>query len=107
MRETLYPRIDAPSTLTAQRDWLVIGFRHRRVIALTFLGIFAGAALTAFLLPPRYQSNTKILVNKNRKNPLGTPTRPNAVQQIPLAPARTRLGAEMVLLKMGHVWKAG
>jgi len=106
MRETLYPRIDAPSTLTAQRDWLVIGFRHRRVIALTFLGIFAGAALSAFLLPPRYQSNTKILVKHERQDPLVTPDASNAVPQIPLSPTETELGSEMVLLKSRDLLEA-
>jgi len=106
MRETFYARIDTPSAITAQRDWLVIGFRHRHVMALTFLGIFAGAALTAFLMPPRYQSNTKILVKRERQDPLVTPDASNAVAQIPLSPTETELGSEMVLLKSRDLLEA-
>lgn len=106
MSETFYPRIDTPSALTAQRDWLVIGFRHRHVIALSFLGIFAGAALTAFLMPPRYQSNTKILVKHERQDPLVTPDASNAVPQITLSPTETELGSEMVLLKSRDLLEA-
>ena len=106
MRETFYPRIDTPSALTARPNWLVIGFRHRHMMTLTFLGIFAGAALTAFLQPPRYQSNTKILVKHERQDPLVTPDASNAVPQIPLSPSEAELGSEMVLLKSRDLLEA-
>lgn len=91
--------MDAPPALPVRRDWLVVGFRHRYLIALTFLGVFTGAALTAFLRPPRYQANTKILVKHERQDPLVTPDASIAVPQVPLGPTDTELGSEMVLLK--------
>jgi len=33
------------------RDWLAIGFRQRRLIVNTFLGILSTAIVIAFLLP--------------------------------------------------------
>jgi uncharacterized protein involved in exopolysaccharide biosynthesis len=106
MGETFYPRIDAPSAVPAQRDWLAVGFRHRHLIALSFGGIFTSAVLTALLLPPRYQANTKILVKHERVDPLVTPEASNAVPQIPLGPTETELGSEMVLLKSQDLLEA-
>lgn len=99
MRETFFRGIGAPSGLAAHQDWLVIGFRHRYLIALCFLGVFTGAALTAFLRPPCYQANTKILVKHERQDPVVTPDASNALPQVPLAPTDTELGSEMVLLR--------
>ena len=106
MREMYYPRSEAPPALAAHQDWLVIGFRHRYLMALSFLGVFTGAVLTAFLLPPRYQANTKILVKHERQDPLVTPDASNAMAQVPFGPTETELGSEMVLLKSPDLLEA-
>lgn len=106
MEETFYPRIEGPSAFAAHRDWLAVGFRHRYLMALCFLGVFTGAVLTAFLLPPRYQANTKILVKHERQDPLVTPDASNTVPQVPLGPTETELGSEMVLLKSPDLLEA-
>src|SRR5438094_8648199 len=48
------------------RDFLEIGFRRRRVIINSFLGIFSVAVLLSFLLPKKYEAQMKILVRHER-----------------------------------------
>src|SRR6266478_4834737 len=106
MGEILYPRIDTRSALTMRRDWFALGFRHRRLIALSFLGVFTGAVLAAFLLPSRYQANTKILVRRERQDPLVTPDASSAMPQAPLGPTETELNSEIVLTKSPDLLEA-
>jgi uncharacterized protein involved in exopolysaccharide biosynthesis len=54
------------------RDVLMPVFRQRRLAAMIFIGIFAGAVLSALLLPPRYEAEMKILVNQDRVDPVIT-----------------------------------
>jgi uncharacterized protein involved in exopolysaccharide biosynthesis len=54
------------------RDLMTIAFRHRRVVALSFLGVFAGAALAAVLLSEKYEARMKILVKHERVDPAVT-----------------------------------
>ncbi len=51
------------------RDVTATAFRHRRLMVLTFLGIFIGALVFAFLLPKHYEAHMKILVQRDRVNP--------------------------------------
>ncbi len=55
------------------RDFVAIGFRHQRVMALCFVGVFAGTLLSALVLPPSYKAETKILVKKERLDPVVSP----------------------------------
>jgi uncharacterized protein involved in exopolysaccharide biosynthesis len=57
------------------RDFLAIGFRQRRVLINTFLGIFSIAILLVFLLPKKYEAQMKILVRHERLEPLVSPER--------------------------------
>src|ERR1700735_1363253 len=54
------------------RDVLTPVFRQRRLAVTIFVGIFAGAILSALLLPPRYEAEMKILVNQDRVDPVIT-----------------------------------
>ena len=54
------------------RDVVAPVFRHRRLIAVSFLGIFLGSAVAAFLLPKQYQAEMKILVKRERVDPVLT-----------------------------------
>src|SRR5438552_18813463 len=66
-----------PPTL---RDLLAIGFRHKQLMVLSFVGIFLGATLVAVLQPNRYQAGMKILVKRERVDPVVT-TEASAVPQ--------------------------
>jgi uncharacterized protein involved in exopolysaccharide biosynthesis len=66
-------------TLTA-RDLLAIGFRQRRLIIHTFLGILSIAVVIAFLLPKKYEAQMKILVRHERAEQVVSPERESPVQ---------------------------
>jgi len=63
------------------RDLMGIAFRHRQLIALSFLGVFVGAILAAILLPDQYEAHMKILVKHERVDPVVS-SEPNVVQQV-------------------------
>jgi uncharacterized protein involved in exopolysaccharide biosynthesis len=54
------------------RDFVAMGFRRRRVMILSFIGILLGA-IVAGLLWPRYMSETEILVRRERVDPVVSP----------------------------------
>src|SRR5882724_9101634 len=62
------------------RGFLEIGFRQRRGIINSFLGIFTVAVLLAFLLPKKYESQMKILVRHERPESVVSPEREAPVQ---------------------------
>jgi uncharacterized protein involved in exopolysaccharide biosynthesis len=62
------------------RDLLAVVFRHRRLVALTFLGIVSGAILVAVLKPPQYEAHMQILVKHERVDPVIT-SEPSTVTQ--------------------------
>ena len=62
------------------RDFLSIGFRQRRLITNTFLGIFSIAIVIAFLLPKKYEAQMKILVRHERTDSVVSPEREAPVQ---------------------------
>jgi uncharacterized protein involved in exopolysaccharide biosynthesis len=61
-----------PSSFTT-RDVAAIGFRHKRVMMLSFLGVFVGVTLSWLVLPSKYRSETKLLVKRERVDPVITP----------------------------------
>jgi uncharacterized protein involved in exopolysaccharide biosynthesis len=54
------------------RDVVAPVFRHRNLVAVSFLGIFLGSIVAAFLLPKQYQAEMKILVKRERVDPVLT-----------------------------------
>jgi len=52
------------------RDLLAIVFRRRRLIGFSFIGLLAGATLAIWLIPSTYEAQMKILVERERINPL-------------------------------------
>lgn len=70
---------EGKQTLTT-RDFLAIGFRQRRVIINTFLGIFCIAIVIGFLLPRKYEAQMKILVKHERAESMVSPERETPVQ---------------------------
>ena len=79
------------------RDFLTIVFRHSRLIALSFLGILAGAILIAALQPNRYEASMKILVKRERMDPVVTPA--NAQPQPAAEVNEEQLNSEVELIK--------
>ena len=52
------------------RDLVGMAFRRRRVIVLSFAGLMAGALLAILILPPTYEAEMKILVQRDRVDPV-------------------------------------
>ncbi len=52
------------------RDIVEAGFRHRTALLVCFGTLFLATILYSFVLPPKYQSETKILVRKERLDPM-------------------------------------
>jgi uncharacterized protein involved in exopolysaccharide biosynthesis len=70
MSDMNYRSTDTQPPLTKLHDWVTAARRHRRLVAVSFVGVLLGSVLGAFLLPPRYEANTKILVKHERLDPL-------------------------------------
>src|SRR2546429_1577880 len=76
---TLNTHADEEKQSFTMRDFLVIGFRQRRLIINTFLGIVAVFAVIAFLLPKKYEAQMKILVRHERAEQVVSPERATPV----------------------------
>src|SRR5437660_396002 len=87
-----------PARSPTLRDILAPMFRRSRLVVLSFLGIFLGAMLSGVLLPRQYEAQMKILVKRERVDPVVTTDR-NA--PLPLRPDVTEeeLNSEVELLK--------
>jgi uncharacterized protein involved in exopolysaccharide biosynthesis len=55
------------------KDVIAIGFRRKRIILITFGAIFLGALLVAIFSPSNYSAHTKLLVKRERVDPVITP----------------------------------
>src|SRR4030081_936580 len=80
------------------RDFLAIGFRQRRVIMTTFLGVLAAVILIALILLKQYESQMKILVRHERAESVVTGER-EAPQQVRTEVSEEELESEAELLK--------
>jgi uncharacterized protein involved in exopolysaccharide biosynthesis len=79
-KEKLNTQGDEGKQTFTMRDFLAIGFRQRRIIINTFLGIFSIAIVIAFLLPKKYEAQMKILVRHERVESVVSPEREAPVQ---------------------------
>lgn len=52
------------------RDILAVGFRHKRILTLCFGGMLLGTILTVLFMPVDYKAETKILVKRERLDPV-------------------------------------
>jgi uncharacterized protein involved in exopolysaccharide biosynthesis len=75
-------------------------FRHRRTALMIFLGIFLGAVLSGLLMPRKYESEMKILVNRDRLDAAVTPNPDGPVTTAQVPPITEEdLNSEVELLK--------
>ena len=86
----------APSI--TERDLLAIGFRQQWTIVFSFLVIFLGVLTFVLLRPARYESEMKILVKRERADPVVTPGE-SAQGQLWLGVTEEELNSEVELLK--------
>jgi uncharacterized protein involved in exopolysaccharide biosynthesis len=81
------------------RDILTPLFRRRRLVILSFGGVFLGAIAAALLLSTQYEARMEILVNRDRMDPVVTTEQVS--QTAPVAPALTEeeINSEVELLQ--------
>lgn len=72
MNESISVYGHRPYSFTA-RDVAAIGFRHKKIMVLCFVGVVLGVALSTLVLPTKYRSETKLLVKRERVDPVITP----------------------------------
>ncbi len=83
---------------TTLRDLLTIAFRHRRIMMFSFFGVLCGAVLTAVLQSNQYDAAMKILVKRDRVDPIVTAeatASPQAASEV----SEEELNSEVELLK--------
>jgi uncharacterized protein involved in exopolysaccharide biosynthesis len=87
-----------PSTITT-RELLEIGYRRRKTFAVCFTVIFLGAIVAAAIMPKRYESELKILVNRERADPLVTAQQTAAVEQNLPSLTEEDINSEVAILR--------
>jgi uncharacterized protein involved in exopolysaccharide biosynthesis len=61
-----------PSSIT-MKDILGIGFRHKQKMIVCFCAIVVGAILVSIIMPPTYKAHTKLLLKRERVDPVISP----------------------------------
>ena len=87
-----------PSVFTP-RDLILVAFRRRRTIGYTFVAIMVGAVLAVILLPAKYESQTSILVHRERVDPPLSAEQTGTLQQIAPALTEEDINSEVGLLQ--------
>src|SRR5215472_15293519 len=87
-----------PSTVTA-RELLEMGYRRRKTFAWCFAAIFLGAIVIAAVMPKRYESELKILVHRERADPLVTAQQTAAMEQNLPSLTEEDINSEVALLR--------
>src|SRR5438876_1100397 len=68
------PRLAAIRQSVTLRDAVAVGFRHGWLMVISFFGIFLGAIIVTWLMPPRYEAHVKIMVKRERIDAVVGPT---------------------------------
>lgn len=93
-----------PASMPTLRDLLAPIFRRRRLVAISFFGILLGAVLSG-LLPKKYEAQMKILVRRERVDPVLTPDR-DSQPQLQNGIREEELNSEVELLKSRDLLEA-
>jgi len=106
MSEQNYRNTSGSATREATlRDILTPLFRRRRLLILSFCGVFLGAIIASVLLSSRYEAQMEILVNRDRMDPVVTTEQFS--QTSPAAPPLTEeeINSEVELLQSQDLLK--
>lgn len=97
------PDYDAP-LLSRLRGLLTVGFRRRQLVVVSFVTIFSGVSLFVLLRPAQYEATMKILVKRERLDPLVT-AEESATRPYWLGVTEEELNSEVELLKSQDLLK--
>lgn len=87
-----------PAVFTA-REVIEVGMRRRRTLALCFAVVFLGAVVAAAVVPKRYESELKILVHRERADPLLTAQQTAAMEQNMPGLTEEDINSEVAILR--------
>jgi uncharacterized protein involved in exopolysaccharide biosynthesis len=73
MNESLTPSYGHRNYSFTARDVAAIGFRHQKVLVLCFVGVLLGVGISSLFLPSKYKADTKLLVKRERLDPVVSP----------------------------------
>jgi len=90
------------SSTPTLRDLLSVGFRHRRLFAISFLTILVGA-IGAAVLGSRYQAQMKILVRKERLDPMASTSTTPIALQTQRQVTEEEMNSEVEVIKSGEL----
>ena len=85
------------------RDLISPLFRHRRLAAFCFLGVFLGSIAAAVLLSRKYESRMEILVNRERLDPVVTTESTTQLPQMAPQVTQEEINSEVELLQSRDV----
>jgi uncharacterized protein involved in exopolysaccharide biosynthesis len=87
------------------RDWCAVGFRRRRLIAVSFFGLLLGTVVySIFWTSHYYESSMQLLVLQDRSDPAVT-AGPSAAMQSTQMISPDQINSEMALLKGADVMR--
>ncbi|MQA31252.1 MAG: hypothetical protein GEU82_15695 [Luteitalea sp.] len=86
------------STLPSFRDLIDPLYQHRWAALLTFAVVFGGATVGVLLMKPEYEATMKVLVKRERMDPVMTPSA-NATSQASADVQEDELNSEVEILK--------
>lgn len=92
------PLPERPETAARILTFLAVLFRQRRVVVFTFLSILLGTALAALLAPKQYQTEAKILIRRERQDPLVS-SDPNSELRVQSGLTEQEINSEVDLLQ--------
>jgi uncharacterized protein involved in exopolysaccharide biosynthesis len=81
------------------RELVEIGYRRRKTFALCFTVVFLGAILAAVIMPKKYESELKILVHRERADPLVTAQQTAAMEQNMPSLTEEDINSEVAILR--------
>jgi uncharacterized protein involved in exopolysaccharide biosynthesis len=100
--QTLTHQGSAGSQAHTLRDLVTVLFRHYRLMTLAFVGILSGAIVVAVLQANQYQAHMKILVKRERVDPVVT-AQSNTITQASTTVSEEELNSEVELLTSNDV----
>lgn len=101
MHEIMNTPEHRPHSFTA-RDVVAIGFRHQRLLVLCFVGVVLGVGLSALVLPTKYRAETKLLVKRERVDPVVSPDQ-NAPMMFHDTVSEEEINSEVELIQSADV----
>lgn len=93
---------DSTGQSHSMRDLAAILFRHNRLMALAFAGVLTGAIMVAVLQANQYKSHMKILVKRERVDPVVT-AQSSTIPQFSTPVSEEELNSEVELLTSSDV----